>query len=595
MKGLHLRPSRRALRLAAALLFTLQFVLLDLVFRGARAWVDRPSIVVAAVESALVWWLLLALCSSRRRKVALALLAAALVTAQAYVFRFFHAPFDLQVAEAARHQWRDVRGVLVGHLPWVGLALGASFVVELALLEIAPRVRESFAHRLSIATALAGLFGVEPRMATPDVRAVHALRALAPERRPPVAVAVALPTLHSDRREIPDVLFVLTESVRASDYVTSGAEATAPDSSALMPGRVDLREMRAIASYTVLSLSAVLTGRSQEAERRDILGAANLFDFARAAGARVAYYSAHSKETFEAKDVRAAVDTFVTLETLAGRDEIEDDSQLVLKPLDEWIVERFVADLPSTKSPSVTVLHLAGTHAPYYFDDARAPFQPFDRAVAWSKMPRLHNAYKNAIREQDRQVARALRAFVDHAGGRPWLVAFTSDHGEAFGEHGAIHHGQNLYDEQVHVPAWIAAGPNTLGEAGARALADHSARFVTHLDVLPTVLDAMGLWDNFAVRPHREKMRGVSLVRPYVSRGAIPLTNCTEMFRCPLDTWGLIADDLKLIAQTWDAGWRCLELAGGERPARDGDPRCLALHEASRRHFSLLPNGSANR
>src|SRR5207253_6768378 len=32
------------------------------------------------------------------------------------------------------------------------------------------------------------------------------------------------------------------------------------------------------------------------------------------------------------------------------------------------------------------------------------------------------------------------------------LLVVTGDHGEAFGEHGSIGHGQDLYEEQVHVP-----------------------------------------------------------------------------------------------------------------------------------------------
>lgn len=595
MTRLSFWPPCGALRIGAALLFAAQFALLDLVFRGARAWIDRPTALVAALESTMVWGLLLAIIETRRHRVALAVVAAVLLTLQAYVFRFLHAPIDLQVAEAARHNWRDVRSVLKVQLPWVALVTTATLGLEIAVLEISPRVPVRWTHALSIGAAFAGLFGGEPRLATPDVRAVHALRVLGGERRPDVVGAIALPPLHSERRDVPDVLFVLTESIRAEDYIPRGEGATAPDSAEVTLGRVDLQEMRSVASYTVLSLSAVLTGRSQEAARDDILGAANLFDFAHSAGAHVAYYSAHSKETFETKDVRGAVDRFVTLETLAGKDEIDDDSQLVLMPLDRMIVDRFVAELPTSQHPSVTVLHLAGTHAPYYFDDDGASFKPFDRSVAWSKMPNLRNAYKNAIREQDRQVARAIRAFVDHSGGRPWLVVFTSDHGEAFGEHGAIHHGQNLYDEQVHVPGWVAAGPGTLGEAEMRALADHGSRFVTHLDLLPTVLDAMGLWDNFSVRPYREKIRGKSLLRPYVPRGAIPVTNCTGMFRCPLNTWGVLADGRKLVAQAWDPEWRCLDLDGGEHAAPQRDPSCVELQEASRKHFPLLPNGNANR
>ncbi len=91
---------------------------------------------------------------------------------------------------------------------------------------------------------------------------------------------------------------------------------------------------RAVSSYTALSVSALITGRSQEAAREEIASAPTLFDFARAArdgrGRRpfVAYYSAHSREVFETKDIRAAVDRLVSVEDLLGR-ESDEEKELV--------------------------------------------------------------------------------------------------------------------------------------------------------------------------------------------------------------------------------------------------------------------------
>jgi len=217
---------------------------------------------------------------------------------------------------------------------------------------------------------------------------------------------------------------------------------------------------------------------------------------------------------------------------------------------------------------------------------------PFTHVAGWSKLSELRNAYKNALLEQDQEVARAVRAFT--ASEAPSFVVFTSDHGEAFGEHAAIHHGQNLYDEQVHVPAWIAAN-GVLEDDEAAALAANAPTFTTHLDVLPTILDAMGLWENSAVRPHRARMGGRSLLRHPSPRRPIPVTNCTAMFPCPLDTWGIFDGDRKLVAQAWDGGWICLELSGGERRAPPGDPACERSREESRRIFPTLPNGAPNR
>jgi len=169
---------------------------------------------------------------------------------------------------------------------------------------------------------------------------------------------------------------------------------------------------------------------------------------------------------------------------------------------------------------------------------------------------------------------------------------FTSDHGEAFGEHGAIHHGQNLYDEQIHVPGFIASR-GLLSAEEARALEEAKGAFVTHFDVLPTILDALGVLDHFALEKERARMPGRSLLRarsgdvPF-----LPVTNCSEMWQCPMNTWGVLWGDKKLVEQAWDGEWRCLSLRGGEREEELG--RCGELLRESRRFFAKRPDGRAN-
>lgn len=569
--------------------FVVQFALLDVLVHARSTW--DASAFVGLAESVVLWSVLALLATTRARRIAVAVFAATLLVAQIFVHRYYRVPLDVQVAASALHAWKDVQPVLVRSLAAIVAAIAVASAIGYALLAHAgvPRV-----NRLVFAPlAACGLFGPPMRSATPDLRAVHALSALRREPARARVTSVPMPPLHADTQELPALLVVLTESVRADDYDV----ATSPETTEATRGRVDLAQMRAVSSYTAVSLSAILTGRSQEGARDAILAAPNLFDFAKAARdtrgrhAHVAYYSAQSEEVFETKDVRAAVDSFVTVETLLGHP-MEDDEDIVKTSLDALVVDRFVADLPKMPKGVVAVLHLIGTHAPYHFTDGDVRFAPWDRVVAWSRLASLRNAYRNSIVAQDRSIARAVRAFAEHAKGAPWLVVYTSDHGEAFGEHGAIHHGQNLYDEQVHVPAWVT------GSLATRALADNAGAFVTHLDVLPTVLDAMGLWDNFAVRGAREKMGGRSLLRPLPARAEpIPVTNCTGMFPCPVNTWGVFHADRKLVAQTWDTGWTCLAIEPGigEVAASSDDSSCARLRDASRTTFPRLPNGQPNR
>jgi Flp pilus assembly protein TadD len=64
------------------------------------------------------------------------------------------------------------------------------------------------------------------------------------------------------------------------------------------------------------------------------------------------------------------------------------------------------------------------------------------------------------------------------------LVVFTSDHGEALGEHGEQTHGLFAYEATLHVPLILFA-PRILAPATV-------AESVGHVDVLPTILDALG-------------------------------------------------------------------------------------------------------
>ena len=210
--------------------------------------------------------------------------------------------------------------------------------------------------------------------------------------------------------------------------------------------------------------------------------------------------------------------------------------------------------------------------------------------MTWAGLPELHNAYRDAIRAQDQSVARMLRAFLAAVGSEPYVVFFTSDHGEAFGEHHAIHHGQSLFDEQVHVPMWVLAGNGALDDDQARALRAHAGESVTHLDFVPTLLDVFGVLDAFPMASYRKRFAGRSLLREGAPAAALPMTKCTDMFPCPVRTWGVLGPEREISAQPWDGGWVCVDLSG----AAVDYAQCAALRQASHAWFATLPNGTKN-
>ncbi len=66
------------------------------------------------------------------------------------------------------------------------------------------------------------------------------------------------------------------------------------------------------------------------------------------------------------------------------------------------------------------------------------------------------DAYDGAIAYLDAQLGKLVRQLEDQTNGN-LLVLVTSDHGEAFGEHGVYLHGMSLYRQEVHVPLVIYA------------------------------------------------------------------------------------------------------------------------------------------
>jgi hypothetical protein len=577
-------------------LFALQFVAADLILRGPGVYAARPWLALGAFGSVASWGLAWSYRDRRAVRIGASAAAATLVAVDAWVYRYYGTTLDRQVTLSAMHNWADVRPIVTRLLPWVALAGIAVGLLERACLGARRMAWEGKARVPLALVALLGLLGTPLETATPDLRALSAALLLPRSREASAATAADVELLPSARSELPSILLILTESVRASSYCSEPSPGCpfTPELDRLLPDRVPLRQMRAVASYTAVSASALFTGRTQEGSRGELAAAPTLFDYARAVRAAdkrptVAYWSAQSAGVLE-RDVRGSVDWLVSLEMLLGH-EIDDEDDVVPLGTDRLLMERLLRDLPSLPRPFVLVLHLAGTHAPYFVDEARAPFRPIGHVVSWSGLPALKNAYEDAIVEQDHTVAMCVRAFLEAQGAAPWIVLFTSDHGEAFGEHGAIHHGQNLYDEQIHVPAWVATGGGLLDVGQKASLLANRDAFVTHLDVLPTVLDALGVWRGLSMVGQRARLPGRSLFGPADERSAaVPITNCTGMFPCPLNVWGMLGGDHAIEAQPWDGDWNCVDLSRGEEHARGA--ACDVLREKSRAYFPRMPNGS---
>jgi len=116
------------------------------------------------------------------------------------------------------------------------------------------------------------------------------------------------------------------------------------------------------------------------------------------------------------------------------------------------------------------------------------PYQKLDllqeKGLTDADIAELRRRYDSEVAYTDHEVGRLLdhlraRGLYDDA-----LIVFTSDHGEAFLEHGVLGHGRSLQQELVHVPLLMKI-PGV-----APGVVESTVQLV---DVAPTVLTRLGL------------------------------------------------------------------------------------------------------
>ncbi|MCB1009032.1 MAG: sulfatase, partial [Acidobacteria bacterium] len=105
------------------------------------------------------------------------------------------------------------------------------------------------------------------------------------------------------------------------------------------------------------------------------------------------------------------------------------------------------------------------------------------RAFAALPLDYARSLYRCGVAATDRRIEEAVSAIEAALGPRErLLIAFTSDHGESFGERErVIGHGTSLHEEQIHVPLILWANDGSVA-------AERVAAPVSALDLAPTLL-----------------------------------------------------------------------------------------------------------
>jgi len=170
----------------------------------------------------------------------------------------------------------------------------------------------------------------------------------------------------------------------------------------------------------------------------------------------------------------------------------------------------------SAGKPFFGLLHTFDTHFPYYAPDSLKKFSgPL-------------GDYDNAVLYLDANLEGLFRFMEEKGLWENTVILFTSDHGEAFGEHGVNGHITNLFMETVSVPLWIRIPGALQPRLGTEVLGANLSKPVIIADLVPTCADLMGFASDSSVFALSRKGGGLSLLREIPPGRELVMTNNTE-------------------------------------------------------------------
>lgn len=609
-------------RLTGAILLSapaLLAVAFDASRRGTRLthldWYHRATYLGAFVESLVVWGLLLYAASRRRgsTRIALGALFLFMLTFAVGGQRYFHEQYNAYLnvdvsrfasnfADSVVNQlFADFANYLSAKLPVLCVAAGLLWA---ASKWVRPRRRPAQVAQVAAPLVLIGAFFVPTQhrhvqASTPDMLYLNAIGGLlrtqlglteqSNQLRP--RARRSLPVVLEEPRDAkrPNILLVILESVRAdavcTDFVPSCKRT--PYSNRIVPERFPLRQMRAQASSTAISLAVLWAGVGPH-ESRDVLHTWPLiFDYARAAGYDTAFWTSQNMMFGNARlwVKNLGVSQFVSAT------ELDPEADLDMGAPEHLLATHVNEHIGELREPFLAVVQLSNVHYPYLVDeDEPMPFQPATTSKAPESNQEFFNLYLNSVHQQDVHVARMLRRVRESALGDDTVIVYTSDHGEAFREHNQMGHTFSVLDEEIHVPAWIDAPPGLLSDSERESLRDKVDAFTYHSDITATILDLMGVYDDPGIERYKTKMLGKSLIRPGDNRRMQPLTNCAGVWSCAFENWGVMRENMKLEARAWDPEWHCYDLEADPYEGHNlGEAACPELKARALSLFERLP------
>lgn len=304
----------------------------------------------------------------------------------------------------------------------------------------------------------------------------------------------------------PHIIMIVLDAARADHFGTPYGyhRDTVPGITRAMTGSLFFKNAMAQAPYTVCSIPTMITGLSfvihgvtelddglsgQETTLAEYLGKLNYH--------RICYSATinHSRRL----GFDQGYDDFIQTWKLGVSHETSIDPFF----LSQKVIEKIKKGFP--ERPVFLLIHYVPPHAPYRpargFDRFSDPqYQgPCDGSVDYLASLRNRNTlpdqsdieamialYDGNLMMVDQAVSMVFQQLKQSGMWDHSLIIITSDHGEAFFEHGKHEHNSTLYREMIHVPLVIKL-PATVSASGI-----NTQHPVSLEDLVPTVLGLLG-------------------------------------------------------------------------------------------------------
>jgi len=345
-----------------------------------------------------------------------------------------------------------------------GVVAGAASVTTLVLVPRMDVLRRLYSLSSSVAAPIVARF--IPEQGAVNLALVPAEYRESPWFRPREKLPAIPPTAAYRTPAQPIVLLLTIDAVRADVLSDKRNRKTLPVLSQLMTRSVYFSHAWSPSPATVVTMTSIFSGK---------------------------YYSGLLYERIKSGSVMPINDRSVRVPALLSAAGVQTLNVVVTPILQAnsgpgvgFAMERLIEKRSRDKGRQavdilIEELEELGPHPAFFWTHFIEPHAPYD---AGGKKGTPFQRYLREVRIVDEQIGRLLKYLEEKGLDQRTILIVSSDHGEAFGEHGRRYHARTLYEELLRVPLMIR-----LPGVAAREVKTP----VTLIDLGPTVLDLFGL------------------------------------------------------------------------------------------------------